>query len=196
MAHGSVLPTMTPRLPAVAALVLAALLVGAQPGAAQATTPAGPAPATPSQASTASPAPEGTSTPNLDRIREGLSKTPALDLDEERLRFYASTVAEPPPSLERAFGSYDLVNGPRRGGPAFTHQEFLAMVTPQELYSQAGFGAAELLQSALVNWLSRSLIQKALDDLRNARTEEEARRIRERIDRELAELAARNNRAR
>jgi len=124
----------------------------------------------------------------LGRIRRGLAQPPAVDLERELLRFYSTTVAEQPPAVENPFNGVDLQYGPRRGGAAFTHSEFLAMVTPQELYSQAGFGAAELLQAALVNWLSQSLIQRAVSDLRQARSEAEIREIRERIDRELEEI--------
>lgn len=124
----------------------------------------------------------------LGRIQRGLSQVPTVDLERELVRFYARTVAEQPPLVENPLGDADLQYGPRRGGPAFTHSEFLSMVTPQELYSQAGFGAAELLQAALVNWLSQAMIEKAFDGIREARTETELREIRDRIDRELEEI--------
>jgi hypothetical protein len=68
------------------------------------------------------------------------------------------------------------------------HAEYLNMVTPQELYGSGGIRAYELLQGAIVNWLGKALIRKAIDELRDARTEREVQEIRARIERELAAL--------
>jgi hypothetical protein len=74
-----------------------------------------------------------------------------------------------------------------------SHQEFLDLINPKELHSTAGITPAEMLQFAMTNWLGQSLIKKALDDVRNARTEKEVQEIRERIDRELAALRGANS---
>jgi hypothetical protein len=62
------------------------------------------------------------------------------------------------------------------------------MVTPKEMNSSGGITAIETLQFAFTNWLGQSLIKKAIEDLRNARSEHEIQEIRDRIDRELASL--------
>ena len=92
------------------------------------------------------------------------------------------------PTFESFVGTFDLKNGPvPRAG--MTHQEFLNMVTPKELYSSAGITATEMLQFALTNWAAQEIIRKGLKELHAARTEAEIRAIRERINRELAALA-------
>jgi alpha-amylase/alpha-mannosidase (GH57 family) len=69
-----------------------------------------------------------------------------------------------------------------------SHNEFLKLVTPQEMYSSAGINAMEQLQFAFTNWLGQSLIRKAVEELKDAKTERDAQEIRERIDRELSAL--------
>jgi hypothetical protein len=62
------------------------------------------------------------------------------------------------------------------------------MVTPKEMNSSVGITAMETLQFAFTNWLGQSLVKKAIEDLRNAKSEHEIQEIRDRIDRELASL--------
>ena len=125
---------------------------------------------------------------DVDRIREALEREPVLDLTKEGLRFYASVIGLSL-SSEKVLGkNVDLVNGPTRGGAPMTHQEFLNMVTPKELYSSGGIRASEMLQWSAVNVLGYALIKKAVLGIRNARSEGEIRAIRERIDRELEAL--------
>ena len=69
-----------------------------------------------------------------------------------------------------------------------THQEFMAMVTPKELYSSGGIRASELLQWSAVNVLGFGLLKKAFNGIRDAKSETEIREIREQIDRELEAL--------
>jgi len=127
---------------------------------------------------------------NLDRIRKGLSQEPRLKLDENQLRFYVQVLAKLP-RIEDLIGDYDLMNGPTRGGNPMTHNEFLGLVTPREMYGSAGIKPAEMLQFALVNWLGQAFVKRIVNDLRNARSEREIQEIRDRIDRELAALRGR-----
>lgn len=148
------------------------------------------APALASQTASTPPAQTGASSAesrDLDKIKNALSAPPALKLDDDKLRFYIQIIARQP-RFEDFIGTYDLKYGPVRGAP-MTHQEFLNMVTPKELYGSGGITAPELLQFALVNWLGQAIIKKGLEELREARTEAQRRAIRERIDRELAALA-------
>jgi hypothetical protein len=124
---------------------------------------------------------------DLERVKAQLNRPPALKLDDDQLRFYVEVVARQP-SIADLIGSYDLINGATRGGAVMTHQEFLNMVTPREFYGSGGIKSYELLQFALTNWLGQQVIKRALEDLRNARTEREVQEIRQRIDRELAAL--------
>lgn len=126
---------------------------------------------------------------DLAKIRRALDTEPAVRIDGDYVRFYVQIVAKPLTFAEFAKG-YDFVNGPTRRGNPMTHNEFLAMVTPREMHSQAGITARETLEFALTNWASQTLIKKAYEEFRNARTEREVQEIRARIERELAELRA------
>ena len=125
---------------------------------------------------------------NLDRIKRLVNQPPAVKIEEGRLRFYVEVLARFPTFAEYVKGE-DLTKGPVKGG-AMTHQEFLNLITPQELYSTAGIKPIEMLQFAIVNWLSHEIADKAITKLRSAYDERQLREIRERIERELAALKA------
>ncbi|MEZ5316739.1 MAG: hypothetical protein R2752_05005 [Vicinamibacterales bacterium] len=154
---------------------------------------AGPGTSSPQAATTQDPQPgpdvlRGIATDaGLERIREGLEKMPNAVFTDGKLRFYAF-VAVKQPTIDRFLENYDLVNGPTRGGNPMSHQEFLNMVTPKELYGSGGIKGYEMLQFALVNWLGQKVISKGLEAIKNARDEREVKEIRDRIDRELAAL--------
>ena len=150
----------------------------------QASTP--PPPAQSSQSSTAAPG-AAQATSDLERVKALLNRGPALKLDDQQLRFYIEVVAKQP-SIADIIGTYDLINGPTKGGNPMTHQEFLNMVTPKEMYGSQGIKPGELLQFALTNWLAQQAIKRAIEDIKNAKTEREVQEIRARIDRELAAL--------
>jgi len=62
------------------------------------------------------------------------------------------------------------------------------MVTPKELYSTAGIMPTDMLQMALTGWLIKAVIEKGVEDMKNAKTKAEVDEIRARIDRELAAI--------
>jgi hypothetical protein len=165
-------------------MTLAASLILAPAAVAQARQADVPPPTAP-----ASQAPSQTVSPaDLERVRKALDKPSILDLNEERLRFYASVTEKAPMTFAEYAKGYDLWNGPTKGGNPMTHQEFLAMVTPKELYGSGGITASELLQFSLTNWIGQKLLRRGLEELKEAKTEREAREIRERIERELRAL--------
>jgi hypothetical protein len=167
---------------------------GAQPQAKAEPPVAAPAPVAPAPpafgAATDKP-PAAQSLPvDLDRIRQMAEKQPAVKLDEQQLRFYL-LVQQGTPKFADFVGSYDLRNGPTKGGAAMTHQEFLNMVTPKELNELFGATSSSsfaMFQAAVMNAAAQSLIKKAVQDIRQARDEGEVQAIRERIDQELAAL--------
>jgi len=162
--------------PLTLALVIAGV-VGAAPVPAWAQNP-------PAAATATQPLPPNT---NLDRIRELASRPSTLRIDDGQLRIYVEVIASWPRFDEMVKG-YDLVNGPTRRGNPMTHQEFLNMVTPKELYSTAGIMPLDMLQFALTNWLIKAVIEKGVEDMKNAKTKAEVDEIRARIDRELAAI--------
>lgn len=123
----------------------------------------------------------------FNRIKKALSTSPSVNFDEDRLRFYVQILAKQPNFMEFIKG-YDFKNGPTKRGNPMTHQEFLNMVTPKELYSSAGIKAQDLLQFAVTNWLGQALVKRAVEDLSRAKNEREVEEIRERIERELEAL--------
>ena len=163
-------------------VALASVLSGAPAALAQsqAQTP----PAQP-QSQTATP-PQPAPSNNLDNIKAALSHPPALNLAGDKMRFYLEVYGKQP-QFWSFVGSYDLKNGPLKYGP-MTGREFLDMMRPKELYSSAGITAPELLQFALTNIAAQALIRKAIRDIRDAKTENEVREIRARIERELQAL--------
>ena len=158
-----------------------------------------PAPASPTQtqdpkkpATKPDPKPQDPALPvDVEKIKNALERPDSLKLDDSQLRFYATVTAKVP-TFEDFVGDFDLKNGPvPRAG--MTHQEFLNMVTPKELYSSAGITATEMLQFAITNWAAQQVIKKGLQEIRAARTEREIQAIRERINRELAALAGKSD---
>jgi hypothetical protein len=127
----------------------------------------------------------------LARIREGLSQPAVKVISESRLRFYALILAQEP-TIEQIIGKYDLRYGPTRGGNPMSHQEFLNMVTPRELYGSGGIQAYELLQFSLVNWAGQAIVKRGIEALQKAQSEREVQEIRDRIDRELDALRRRS----
>ena len=125
---------------------------------------------------------------DLDLVKRALTLNSTLNLRDEQLRFYTRVSATPPATFAEYAKGYDLWNGPTKGGNPMSHQEFVNMVTPRELYGSGGIKATELLQFAFTNWLGQTLVRRGLEELKEAKTEREAREIRERIDRELSIL--------
>lgn len=125
--------------------------------------------------------------PDLDRIRDAVQTPPKLVIDDGKLKIYVEIIGKWP-RFDELVKNYDLRNGPTPRGAVMTHQEFLQMVTPREMYSTAGIRPTEMLQMALVNWVGKALVLKGLNAIANARSEREINEIRARIDRELAAL--------
>ncbi len=124
---------------------------------------------------------------DLNRIREGLKRPRVLDLRQEGTRFYLQIVGERTLDIYDYLRNSDLKNGPvPRAG--VTHQDFLNHITPKYLYSSGGIRASELLEWGLVNWLGQMAVKKVFSEISDAARAAELRRIRERIDRELAAL--------
>jgi len=173
--------------------------IGASPAAAAGTTQTSPAqpasgsraPAQPAASAPAAPSQAGEapaiSDAALARIRKAVASEARLKLDDRQFRYYVQILAK-----QQAFSQftkgYNWKDGATRGGNPMTHQEFVNMVTPREMYSSAGITPTDLLQFSITNWLGQALIKKALNDISNARTERELQQIRDRIDRELAML--------
>jgi hypothetical protein len=158
------------------------------------------APAQAAQAQRQSPPPEagqppaqppdsGTLPVSIERIKKALASESTLklepDIREDIPRFYLEVRGTP--DIQTFLEGFDLVNGPVPGA-APTHADIMQLVTPKELYSQAGFSALEMLTANLSFAAIMYLAQKAFVAMAHAKSERELRQIREQIQRELAEL--------
>ena len=108
-------------------------------------------------------------------------------LEDHRLKFYVEIIARWP-TFQDYIGKYaDLMNGPVRGS-GMTHADFLGIVTPQhvrdERRHQADRGAA-VFDRQLAGPVTR---QESDRELPQRRDESDLRRIRQRIEEELASL--------
>jgi hypothetical protein len=166
---------MTRRL--IASLVIAALTLSGAPAAAAA------AQATQS-AQTTPPLPV-----DVNKIRNAVEQapTPLLSYDGMKARFYVRVDAKNQIRFSDFINNFDLRNGPVPHS-GMTHAEFMAMVTPKELYSAAGIKPTEALEMALTGWLAQVLARKAIDEIKKANSSKEVEQIRQRISKELAAL--------
>ncbi|MCC7008215.1 MAG: hypothetical protein IT184_05315 [Acidobacteria bacterium] len=186
---------MTWRVRALWCLAVIALSTPAVELFARATPPAQPpavaASPAPQAPDATTPPPPLTVTPaQIERVQRALARRQSgLRLDEQQLRFYLEIIARQPSFAEYTRG-YDFLNGPTRRGNPMTHQEFLDMVTPKEMYSSDLIPAIDRLQAAFTNWIGQSLIRRALEELKQAKDDREVQEIRERITRELDALTS------
>ena len=127
----------------------------------------------------------------MTRIREALKQDPKLRLDTDELKFYVDIIGRIP-TFEEIVGDFDLRNGRVPGAP-MTHDEFLSMVTPNDLHSTTGISAMETLGVALTSWGMISLVKKAYEEYKKAKTDRERRAIQEQIERELRDLQRRRS---
>lgn len=124
---------------------------------------------------------------DLNRIKGALESPVKVRIDDGRIRFYAETVERAGPSFKELTVNFDLRNGPVPGA-GMTHQEFLTMVTPKELYGSGGIKPMETLEWGLVNYVGWWAIRKLYKELSEATDERRINEIRKQIDRELAAL--------
>jgi hypothetical protein len=141
-----------------AAVLLGYLLLAAQQGAPPAA-PAG------EQAASAASIDLGVS---LDRIQERVSRPPVIKTTGVRPVFRVEVFADKP-SVADLLGP-DYLRGPVPAG-GMSHQEFLNMVTPEEFRGMAMFTNKEAMTIAATSLALQWGLMKAIDKLKDARTE-------------------------
>ncbi len=125
---------------------------------------------------------------DMAKIREALKQNPQLRLDTDELRFYVSIIGRIP-TFEEIVGDFDLKNGVVPGA-GMTHEEYLGMVN-NDLRTSGGITALDTLQVALTSYGLISMVKKAYEEYKLAKTDRERRLIQERIERELRDLERR-----
>jgi hypothetical protein len=150
------------------------------------TSPAQGSASSPPQQSTTSPQKPPTATPkvdpaalpvSLDRIQRALSKTPRLQFDAEDRPVFRVQVFGDNPTIEDILGP-DWEKGPVKHG-SMTHQEFLNLVTPQDVQGYAAFSNKEGATVAATSFLLQWTLQKAIrkyNETTDARARDEARK--------------------
>jgi len=162
--------------------VLALLLLALQQTAAfaQQEGPAVPAPAVDPTAIDADALPV-----NLQRIQKAVSRPAAINPENGRPVFRVQVFSRNP--------TIDDILGPNwRKGPtplgAMTHQEFLDIVTPNDVKGYAAFDNRQGLIVAATSFALKWAVQKALDKLDQAKTERQREEARKEVDEALATL--------
>ena len=113
---------------------------------------------------------------SLDRIQKALANTPKLRFDTEGRPVFRVQVFGEQPTIDDILGP-DWAKGPTKYG-TMTHQEFLAMVTPQEFQGYAAYTNKEGAQIAASSFALQWALQKAIRKFRetqDAREREAAR---------------------
>ena len=104
---------------------------------------------------------------SLDRIQEAISRPAAIKTTAGRPTFRVEVIAKKP-TIEDILGEGYLV-GPTPG--PMTHQEFLNMVTPNEFRGMGVFTGGEALTVAATSIGLQWALSKAIDKLKDAKTE-------------------------
>ena len=105
---------------------------------------------------------------SLTKIKKAVSQPPAIKPQEKRPVFRVEIIAKRPTIIDILGPDY-LIGPVPYGG--MTHQEFLAMVTPVEYRGYSMFTNAEGLTVAATSLALQWGLMKALDKLKEARTE-------------------------
>ena len=132
---------------------LTSLVIQSVPPPAPPSQPAGPTPPAPTVAPAALPV-------DLDRIQKALAKTPKLRFEQGDRPVFRLQVFGDKPTIEDILGT-DWQTGPVPYG-GMTHQEFLNMVTPDDVKGYAAFSNKEGMTVAATSLLLQWTLQKAL----------------------------------
>jgi len=125
---------------------------------------------------------------DLERIRAAVTREPALKIENGQLRIYVEVIGNWPSFAELSKG-FDYLHGPTGlDANPMSHQEFLNMVTPHDMYSSAGIKPGEVVTMAAVNVVGQWAIAKAINKIGAYRKEKQMRDIQEKIDAALAAI--------
>lgn len=139
------------------------------------------------------PAPQASSQPaaptelpvSLDRIQRALSAPPSIELKEQNPVFRLEVFGRKP-TLEDILGERFWIGPTPYGG--MTHQEFLAMVTPQLAQPYAGFTGRYLVAQTLLTLSEQWALKEAIKKFRSAINNHEREAARKEVMDALAAL--------
>lgn len=113
---------------------------------------------------------------DLDRIQKALANTPKLRFDENLRPVFRVQIFGEKPTIDDILGP-GWAKGPVPYG-GMTHQEFLKMVTPEDVQGYAAFSNKEGMTVAATSFLLQWTLQKAIQkykETKDARAREAAR---------------------
>jgi hypothetical protein len=122
---------------------------------------------------------------SLERIQRALAETPKLRLKSDKPVFTVEIFGKKP-TIEDILGP-DFYKGPVQYG-SMTHQEFLKMVTPEDVQGYAAFTNREGATVAATSFLLQWTLQKAMQKFKEARADREREEARKEVLDALAEL--------
>jgi len=168
-------------------LLSASAAAGPPPQSAQSTSAPVSPDASPQRSQDESSDPSANLPVSLDRIKQSLSRPPALRLEDNRVVFRVEVIGRKL-TIEDILGP-DYLKGPTpavAGG--FTHQEFLDLVTPKDVQGYAAFTNGEGLAVAATSFALQWALQKAVHKFQEAKQEREREAARKEVQDALAEL--------
>jgi hypothetical protein len=122
---------------------------------------------------------------SLDRIQRALSRPPTIRVNTSKPTFRIEVFGKNPTILD--FLGTDFLRGPYPAG-AMTHQEFLNMVTPNDVGGYAAFSNREGLVVAATSLALQWALQKAIHKFNDAKKEREREAARREVMDALAAL--------
>jgi len=138
--------------------------------------------ATPPQAAATAPADQATTSAelpvSLERIERALASPPPVDFKEQHPVFRVEVYGRKP-SLEELLGEKFWVGPVPYGG--MTHQEFMAMSTPKEAQSYAGFTGKYLVAETALTLAEQWALKQAIHKFKEAKSDHEREAARKEV---------------
>lgn len=176
--------TFLERLAAVVSVVVCLLAASPRVATAQAVPDAHPPPT--ANGSTTTPTVNIDRLPlDLDKIQRALQRPPALKIETSRSIFRIEIFGRKP-TIEDILGK-DYMRGPVPAG-APTHQEFLNLVTPQDVQGYAAFSNKQGFTVAATSLALQWALQKAVQKFTEAKEDRAREAARKEVEEALAEL--------
>jgi hypothetical protein len=122
---------------------------------------------------------------DLEKIQRAVARQPVIRQQTSRPVFRVEVFAKKP-TIEDILGP-DYLKGPVPYG-GMTHQEFLAMVTPDQYRGMAVFNNREAMTIAATSTILQWAVLKAVDKLKTARTKREEDAARREVMEAMNEL--------
>jgi hypothetical protein len=106
---------------------------------------------------------------SFDRIQKALARTPILRFDEAERPVFRVQIFGDLPTIDEILGP-DFAKGPVPHG-SLTHDQFLKMVTPEDVQGYAAFSNKEGMTVATTSFLLQWTLQKAIQKYQETRDE-------------------------